>query len=135
VSEEIARDALDLIEVEYEVLPAQLNPQEALGGQGPHVHAGRTVAHDIAFHRGDVDAAFQTAHLVLEADYSTHAQYPGYLEPMATVAAIDPMGRLEVWTSTQSAFWRARAWPQLWKYLIRGCACTKRPQGAALAAR
>ena len=104
VSEDIARDALDLIEVEYEVLPAQLNPQEALAGQGPHVHAGRTVAHDIAFHRGDVDAAFQTAYLVLEADYSTHAQYPGYLEPMATVAAIDPMGRLEVWTSTQSAF-------------------------------
>ena len=104
VSEEIARDALDLIEVEYEVLPAQLDPQEALAGQGPQVHDGRTVAHDIAFHRGDVDAAFDTAHLVLEADYSTHAQYPGYLEPMATVAAIDPMGRLEVWTSTQSAF-------------------------------
>ena len=104
ISEEIARDALDLIEVEYEVLPAQLSPQAAMAGQGPHVHAGRTVAHDIAFHRGDVDAAFETAHLVLEADYSTHPQYPGYLEPMATVAAIDPMGRLEVWTSTQSAF-------------------------------
>ena len=104
VSEEIARDALDLIEVEYEVLPAQLDPQLAMAGQGPQVHDGRTVAHDIAFHRGDVDAAFDTAHLVLQADYSTHAQYPGYLEPMATVAAIDPMGRLEVWTSTQSAF-------------------------------
>ena len=104
VSEEIARDALDLIEVEYDVLPAQLDPQQAMVGQGPQVHDGRTVAHDMAFHRGDVDAAFQAAHLVLEADYSTHAQYPGYLEPMATVAAIDPMGRLEVWTSTQSAF-------------------------------
>ncbi len=104
VSEEIARDALDLIHVEYEVLPAQLDPQEALAGRGPQVHADRRVAHDMAFHRGDVDAAFARAHLVLEADYSTHAQYPGYLEPMATVAAIDPMGRLEVWTSTQSAF-------------------------------
>ena len=104
VSEEIARDALDLIHVEYEVLPGQLDPQEALAGRGPQVHADRRVAHDMAFHRGDVDAAFARAHLVLEADYSTHAQYPGYLEPMATVAAIDPMGRLEVWTSTQSAF-------------------------------
>lgn len=104
ISEEIARDALDLIEVEYEVLPAQLNPLEALSGHGPEVHSGRTLAHDIQFHRGDVDDAFAKAHLVFEAAYSTHAQYPGYLEPMATVASIDPMGRLEVWTSTQSAF-------------------------------
>ena len=104
ISEEIARDALDLIEVEYEVLPAQLNPQDGLLGHGPEVHQGRTLAHDIQFHRGDVDQAFASAHLVFEADYSTHAQYPGYLEPMATVAAVDPTGRLEVWTSTQSAF-------------------------------
>ena len=100
ISEDIARDALDLIEVEYEVLPAQLNPQDGLLGHGPEVHQGRTLAHDIQFHRGDVDQAFTSAHLVFEADYSTHAQYPGYLEPMATVAAVDPTGRLEVWTST-----------------------------------
>ena len=104
ITEDIARDALDLIDIEFEVLPAQFDPIQALAGSGPEVHKGRNVAHDISFHRGDVDQAFASAHLVHEATYSTHAQYPGYLEPMATVARIDADGRLEVWTSTQSAF-------------------------------
>lgn len=103
VSEEIARDALDLIEVEYEELPPLLTPEEALAGPG--LHAGRdNISHEINFVRGDPDAAFASAHLVHEATYSTHAQYPGYMEPMASVASIDADGRLNVWTSTQSAF-------------------------------
>ncbi|RZL87487.1 MAG: xanthine dehydrogenase family protein molybdopterin-binding subunit [Variovorax sp.] len=104
VTEEIARDALDLIQVEYEELPAILTPEEALDEDAPGVHPGRSnVSHEIAFHRGDVDAGFASAALVHEAVYTTHAQYPGYLEPMATVSDLDPDGRLVVWTSTQSA--------------------------------
>ena len=105
-SEEIARDALDLIEVEYEELPAILTPEQALEPQAALVHPGRdsNIAHEIRFERGDVDAAFAHAHLVHEAAYTTHSQYPGYMEPMASVATIDADGRLQVWTSTQSAF-------------------------------
>jgi CO/xanthine dehydrogenase Mo-binding subunit len=102
-TEEIARDALDLIRVEYEELPAILTPEEALDEEAPGVHPGRNnVAHEIRFERGNVDAGFAAAHLIHEASYYAHAQYPGYLEPMGTVAAIDPEGRLVVWTSTQS---------------------------------
>lgn len=102
-SEEIARDALDRIQVEYEELPAILTPDEALDEEAPGVHPGRNnVSHEIRFERGDVNAGFASADLVHEATYSTHAQYPGYLEPMATVAALEPDGRLVVWTSTQS---------------------------------
>ncbi|MEK7944371.1 xanthine dehydrogenase family protein molybdopterin-binding subunit [Pigmentiphaga sp. YJ18] len=104
-TEEIARDALDLIAVEYEELPAILTPDEALDEEAPGVHPGRNnVSHEIKFHLGDVDAGFAKADLVYEATYDCHAQYPGYLEPMATVATIDPDGRLQVWTSTQSIF-------------------------------
>lgn len=105
-SEEIARDALDLIEVEYEELPAILTPEQALEPQASLVHPGRdsNIAHQIRFERGEVDAAFAHAHLVHEATYTTHSQYPGYMEPMASVATIDADGRLQVWTSTQSAF-------------------------------
>lgn len=103
VSEEIARDALDLIEVEYEELDALLTLEAALAAPG--LHEGRdNVAHEIRFERGDVDAGFASAHLVHEDTYTTHAQYPGYLEPMASVAMVDPEGRLQVWTSTQSVF-------------------------------
>lgn len=104
-TEEIARDALDLIAVEYEELPALLTPEEALDEHAPGVHPGRgNVAHEIRFERGSVQAGFAQADLVHEATYSTHAQYPGYLEPMASVARLDEHGRLEVWTSTQSVF-------------------------------
>ena len=105
VTEEIARDALDLIHVEYEELPAILTPDEALDDDAPGIHPGRNnISHDIRFARGDVDAGFAQAHLVHEATYQVHAQYPGYLEPMATVAMLDPDERLLVWTSTQSVF-------------------------------
>ncbi len=104
-TEDQARDALDHIRVEYAELPAILSPQEALDEEAPALHGGAdNVSHRIRFHRGDVDAALASAHLVHEATYRTHAQYPGYLEPMGTVATIDPEGRLHVWTSTQSVF-------------------------------
>jgi CO/xanthine dehydrogenase Mo-binding subunit len=102
-TEEIARDALDLIRVECEELPAILTPEEAMDEEAPGVHPGRdNVAHEIRFERGDIEAGFAAAHVIHEAAYDTHAQYPGYLEPMGTVATIDPDGRLVVWTSTQS---------------------------------
>lgn len=105
ISEEIARDALDLIEVQYEEQPAVLTAQQALAQGTPALHPGRdNLAHLIEFVRGEPDAAFAGAHLIHEETYQTHAQYPGYLEPMATVAGIDPDGRLQVWTSTQSVF-------------------------------
>ena len=104
-SEKIARDALDLIRVEYEEEVPILSTDEALDPDAPSLHDGKdNVSHRIAFHRGDVDAAFASAHLVHEETYTTHAQYPGYLEPMGTVAWLDGEDRLQVWTSTQSVF-------------------------------
>lgn len=105
VTEDIARDALDLIRVEYEELPAILTTDEAMDEEAPGVHPGRNnLSHEIRVNEGDVDAAFAEADLVHEATYDCHAQYPGYLEPMASVATVDADGRLQVWTSTQSAF-------------------------------
>ncbi|HUH88579.1 MAG TPA: xanthine dehydrogenase family protein molybdopterin-binding subunit [Pusillimonas sp.] len=106
VTEDIARDALDLIRVEYEELPALLTPDQALAPGAPTVHPGRedNIAHEIKFHRGDVDAAMASAHYVYEATYSTSPQYPGYLEPMVSVASVEADDRLHVWTSTQTVF-------------------------------
>ena len=105
ISDEIARDAIDLIRIDYEELPAILTPEEAMDEDAPGIHSGRNnVAQDIQFERGSIAEGFALADLVHEATYTTHAQYPGYLEPMATVARLDEYGRLEVWTSTQSIF-------------------------------
>jgi len=106
VSEAIARDALDLIRVEYEPLPPILATAESLAEGAPVIHPGRrdNIAHEIRFNRGDVDAAFASADLVYEATYNTSRQYPGYLEPMVSVASVESDGRLHVWTSTQTVF-------------------------------
>lgn len=107
--EETARDALELIAVEYEELPPLFDPEEALGSD-ISVHEGRrkngnnNVAHEFIVERGDVDAAFARAAAVHEEEFETHPQYPGYMEPMATVAQMGGDGRLTVWTSTQSPF-------------------------------
>jgi CO/xanthine dehydrogenase Mo-binding subunit len=104
VTEDLARDALDLIEIEYEELPALLTPEQSLSPDAVPIHSirGNNVAHEVRYERGTVDAALATSYLVHEATYSTHSQYPGYLEPMATVAMLDASGRLNVWTSTQT---------------------------------
>ncbi|WP_439687369.1 Aldehyde, CO or xanthine dehydrogenase, Mo-binding subunit [Cupriavidus oxalaticus] len=105
VSDEVARDALDLVRVEYEPLPALLTPAAALAEGAPELHAGtRNIGHEMRIERGDVEAGFAGAAAVYEATYEMHAQYPGYLEPMASVAAQDGNGRLTLWASTQSVF-------------------------------
>lgn len=105
VDEDTARDALDLIHVEYEELTPQVDPETALAQGSPEVHPGTgNLADEISIARGNVDAGFAQADIVHEATYQLHSQYPGYMEPMGTVAEVDGNGRLTVWTSTQSVF-------------------------------
>jgi CO/xanthine dehydrogenase Mo-binding subunit len=104
-----ALDALDLIRVEYEELPALFTPDEALAS-AISIHEGRkhgernNIAHEYEVIRGDVEAAYVNAVAVYEATYEVHSQYPGYMEPMATVAWMGGNGRLTVWTSAQTVF-------------------------------
>lgn len=107
VDEDTARDALDLIHIEYEELPATIDPEQALWPDAPKVHENApngNLADEIRISRGDVDSAFANADLVHEEVYEVHSQYPGYMEPMGTVAEVDANDRLTVWTSTQSVF-------------------------------
>lgn len=101
---EIADAALDLIAVEYEEMTPLLDPARALDAGAPAVHPGGNLAHEYNVVRGDVEAGFAAADIVHEETYTTHSQYPGYMEPMATVAMTDAQGRLHVWTSTQTVF-------------------------------
>jgi CO/xanthine dehydrogenase Mo-binding subunit len=105
VDENTAKDALELINVEYEVLPALFSTDQALADGAIEVHEEtKNISHTFNVLEGDVDAAFERAAFIYEATYDVHSQYPGYLEPMATVASMGGDGRLTVWTSTQSVF-------------------------------
>jgi CO/xanthine dehydrogenase Mo-binding subunit len=105
VDEASALDALELIRVEYEELPAVFDPAKALEPGSPEIHDGtKNLAYQIHIDQGDVEAGFASAAAVYEATYEVGYQYPGYLEPMGTVAAVDGNGRVTVWTPTHGVF-------------------------------
>jgi CO/xanthine dehydrogenase Mo-binding subunit len=131
-SPEIAEDAAGLVEVEYEELPAAIDPLEAMrpdaprvrepgrgegdgaelgmhgatgGGQALKEPTAPNVASTVHFSRGDVARGFSEADLVIERRYRTPMVHQGYLEPRAAVASVDALGQLTVWTSTQALFY------------------------------
>ena len=126
-----AEEAIDLIEVDYDVLPAAIDPLEAMKDGAPLVreHAVATddseaLAHGsvtagevkvagseptnitsrVHYHRGDVEGGFAAADLVVEQTYHIGHVHQGYMEPRATIAAWDSQDRLTVHVSAQGQF-------------------------------
>ena len=103
----VAERALDLIEVEYEVLPAVFDPEDALAPGAPVVHKGwkDNVAGVIEhpFNRGDLDAALASSAHVAEFSGRNSRQKQAHMEPDAAIASWDDKGRLTVWSPSQNA--------------------------------
>jgi len=110
--EDIAEQALNLIEVEYERIPAVYDPFEALKEGAPIIHpdfnsytgfrykqeSPSNVHHATRVDRGDLDQGFAEADVIVENTYVTQRQSQGYLEPHALLVHIDPSdGRVHVW--------------------------------------
>lgn len=107
VDEDAALEALDLIEVDYEELPAVFDVDAALAPDAPLVHDGvpGNVPAIVRRGAGDLEAAWRAAELVIERRYSTHAVAPSCLEPHQAVASVDPVsGAVTLWSSTQMPF-------------------------------
>lgn len=86
-----ARKAIQLIKVEYEQLPAVFDPEEALLPGAPVLHAyapGNIVKH-IPIRKGDIEAGFAEADLIIEENYQTQQVEHAYLEPEAGIAYVD----------------------------------------------
>jgi len=109
-SEEIAEEALDLIEVEYEELPAAFTVEQALAPDAPLVHPQNNnfVVEPILVRRGDIERGFAEAELILEGTYEMGRPTPAYMEPNVCVCQWDQEGelggKLTVWISTQTPF-------------------------------
>lgn len=107
VDEDVAREALALIEVDYEELPAVFTPEEALEPEAPLVHENvpGNAAAVIRRSGGDIEQGWRQADVVLERRYSTQAVAPCCLEPHQSVANFDPSsGVVTLWASTQMPF-------------------------------
>jgi CO/xanthine dehydrogenase Mo-binding subunit len=96
-----AAEAAGLVEVSYEEEPGVFDPEEALSDDAPAVHRGgnRYVTWRSAI--GDVDAAMQSADLVVEETYHSQRVDHAYLEPEAGIGWIDSDGVLTLRVSTQ----------------------------------
>ncbi|MBZ5583817.1 MAG: molybdopterin-dependent oxidoreductase, partial [Acidobacteriia bacterium] len=113
-SRAIAEQALRLIEVEYEILPAVLDLERAMDDGAPVIHdepdstgihdASRNIAGYILKELGDPDAAFREADYVFEREFRTPRQQHAMLEPHTTIAWLDAGNRLVLRTSTQVPF-------------------------------
>jgi 4-hydroxybenzoyl-CoA reductase subunit alpha len=113
ISEGVAEQALELIEVEYEPLPAWFDPEESMQAQAGFIHEGR--AHNIEkeYHHvfGDPEKGFAEAEYVAEGRYIANEVTHAAMEPHSTLAAfeLDPHtgkpGRLTVWSSTQVPYY------------------------------
>jgi 4-hydroxybenzoyl-CoA reductase subunit alpha len=106
-SEDIAEEALDLIQVEYEPLPAVFEPLEAIKDDAPLVHEDFENNINATRHIewGNVDEAFKKADYVREDRFNLLGQHPAPMEVHSSVASYDKgSGRLTVWSSTQSPY-------------------------------
>ena len=108
VSEEIAEEALELIEVEYEALPAVFTVQDAMRPGAPLLHdvgpGHNLVLPPVIVKRGDIERGFAEADFVLEGEFELGRPTPAYMEPNVCVCQWDGNDKLTVWASTQTAF-------------------------------
>jgi len=119
----IAEEAMNLIQIDYEVLRPILNLQDALKEDAPILHENLTttfrverfgkgedtgvrsnIAGHIQFKRGDLDQGFKQADIIVEREYTTQSVHQGYIEPHVSTAHWSPDGHLTIWTSTQGSF-------------------------------
>jgi xanthine dehydrogenase molybdenum-binding subunit len=119
----IAEEALNLIEVDYEVLPSVLSVRDAMKEDAPLLHENMTtrfrversgrgedtgeksnVAGHLQFKRGDLEQGFREADITVEREFSTQTVHQGYIEPHVSTAFWATDGHVTVWTSTQGPF-------------------------------
>jgi 4-hydroxybenzoyl-CoA reductase subunit alpha len=107
-----AFEALDLIDVEYEILTTISNPEEALATPEPRIHdygEEGNIHKRVALEFGDVEKSFAEADEIFEDTFfyqgSTHLP----IEQHAAVAVKDPDGKLTIWSSTQTPHYLHRA--------------------------
>ncbi len=119
-SRDAAEEAVNLIDVEYEELPAVFDVLEAMQPGAPVLHdnapaydgapaeimapAGGNVLNKLTFGKGDIEKGFAEADLVLEHTFRMPIHHQGYLEPQSFLVKIDDDGTVNAWASTKGPF-------------------------------
>ena len=122
-SPHIAEEALGLIQVDYEVLPAVFTVHDAMKedapllldnmttrfrverfGLGQDTGVKSNIADQLQFERGDVEQGFKEADVIVEREFNTQTVHQGYIEPQTSTGLWSSDGRVTIWTATQGIF-------------------------------
>src|ERR1700747_3528780 len=113
IDETTAETALELIDVEYELLPAYFDPEESMKAETNLIHDNKPNNLEKDYHHvfGDPDKGFAEADVVMEHRYIAGEVTHAAMEPHATLASFEidsqtgQPGRLTVWSSTQVPYY------------------------------
>jgi len=103
-TERIAHQALELIEVEYESLPAVLDPREALKDDAPKVHEKGNLLSSNKLRKGDLEKGWSEAEVIIERTYQVPFLEHAYIEPDVTMAVPQADGTMLVEGPMQAPF-------------------------------
>lgn len=99
-----AESAAKMVQVDYEELPAVLEPLEALAEDAPVLHGESNLLAQFNVDSGDMQHGFAAADVVLEEEFSVQRISPAYMEPETSQAVYHPDGSLTIWVSSQEPF-------------------------------
>ena len=114
-SASVAARALQLVKVEYEILPHVIDIADAIKADAPVVQAGRradnapdglsnNITDVLSFGHGDLEAGYSRADVIIERTFKTAATHQGYIEPHACLATMGADGRADLWCCTQGQY-------------------------------
>ena len=122
----IAEEAVELIKVDYEVLPPVITVEQAMAEGAPILHEDlkteelgeqtdtvSNIAQHFQHKKGDTAAGFAEADVIVEREYRAKTVHQGYIEPHNATSLWNTDGRLHIWCSTQGAFTVRDAMAQL----------------------
>lgn len=117
VNQSVADAAVELIDVQYEVLPHVIDVEAAMAPGAPILHedlftagvdpkpAGPSnIAKRVTFTKGDAEAGFRDADVIVEGRYTTKPVHQAYIEPHACLAQVAADGQAQIYSSTQGQF-------------------------------
>jgi CO/xanthine dehydrogenase Mo-binding subunit len=111
-SRRTAKQAADLVEVEYEELSVVDDPVDALASDAPVIVAdpdaaegGGNCFNKMVLRKGDAEAGFAEADVIVESEYETGYQEHAYIEPQGATAVPDDLGSMSIYGSVQCPFY------------------------------
>ena len=117
-TQEIAEQASALIEAEFDLQPVITNPVQARQEEVPQIHEKGNLLKHIKVRKGDMDAGFAEADVILEHTFYTPTYDHAFIEPECSIAVPTPDGRMEIYVGSQIPYQdrtqvaRAMGWPE-----------------------